>query len=1090
MVYKPEFIDNRDGNTLADAIKRHLDELAATYIEPIELSIASGYFNPAGFALIADSLEKLPKVRLMLGAEPYVPPKTVKRKPGEKPVDAWWAEQLKKALKDNENGLVNDRDLIPFSQEDESCVKRLLSWLKSGRVEVRRYTKKFLHGKAFIFSTDEGVIAGSSNFTAAGLTSNLELNLGRYDPTPVAQVKNWFDALWEEAEPYDLVELYKARFAEYPPYLIYLRFLWERYGSELIEEAQTEDRIRLTEFQKDGVWRAEKILSRYNGVIVADGVGLGKTFIGGEIIRKRIEEQRQKVLLISPASLRDGTWSRFEARHLPYQIEKVSYEQFMNDRQLGGTESYLKSNIREYSLVVIDEGHAFRNPSTDRAIALRKFLQGTPPKQVVFMSATPVNNSLLDLYYMIMYFAGHDAAFASDGLVSLREKFNEAMKIDPHELNPNILFDLLDICTVRRTRKFVKRYYPMSQIEGPDGVMMPIRFPEPELKTIKYNFEDILPDLFDRLESALAPPEDEEPEVTMARYTPDWYKLEEQENLVPQLALAGIIRSGLLKRFESSIYAFRCTLHHLIDAHYAFIKTLEKGYVATAELLSEYDPETWDSEEFEELIKEYYTEPANLFNTSKLKSDVENDLEIFKELSEMADKIKEEDDPKLAELVEYLVNIVNNAKVDARNDDEFRDCRKVVIFSTFEDTVDWIETYIRKIVDEDERLAVYKGRIVSSSGQTSRRGISKEEALFGFAPISTEAPPGMSEDKYDILITTDVLAEGQNLQQARNVINYDLPWNPMKLVQRHGRLDRIGSQHPKVFIGCYFPEARLEEMLELEERIRKKVAQAAASVGIESEVIPGSKTSEVVFSETREEIERLRRQDASLLKNAGEEADVLSGEAFRQELKKAMSEWKDRIKSLPTAAGSGFRGAQKSGATFCARVGDRVYYRFVSFEEGEVEKDTLKCLSNIACQPDTKNDVQEDIREKLYGLWVKARDDIYNEWMFLTDPRNLQMKVQPTFEKAIENLRNYPPNGIPQKKIDQTIDCLQAPWQTRIRNSLAELLRREDISQEELSKLIIELVDSLGLRPLEPPKPLAPIAKDEIDLICWMVTMK
>jgi hypothetical protein len=151
-------------------------------------------------------------------------------------------------------------------------------------------------------------VAGSSNFTAAGLTRNLELNLGRYDPTPVAKVANWFEDLWTEAAPFDLAKVYEARYETYAPYIIFLRVLWERYKNEMEEEERAEGaRIRLTTFQTDGISRAERILDKYNGVLIADGVGLGKTFVGGELLRRVIEDNRQRALLIAPAALRDGT---------------------------------------------------------------------------------------------------------------------------------------------------------------------------------------------------------------------------------------------------------------------------------------------------------------------------------------------------------------------------------------------------------------------------------------------------------------------------------------------------------------------------------------------------------------------------------------------------------------------------------------------------------------------------------------------------------------------------------------------------------------------------------------------------------------
>ena len=207
--------------------------------------------------------------------------------PGDPQPDRFQANLVRKVHADTDAVLQRDRDWLPFAQETDAALQRLLAFLQTGRIEVRRYEKAFLHGKAYVFAGDEGAIVGSSNFTAAGLTSNLELNLGRYDPTPVRKVQEWFDRLWDEAVPYDLAALYAARFEPHEPYLVFLRVLWERYGRELTEEAAGAARIRLTNFQNDGLFRARRISRQYGGVLIADGVGLGKTFLGGEKVYER-----------------------------------------------------------------------------------------------------------------------------------------------------------------------------------------------------------------------------------------------------------------------------------------------------------------------------------------------------------------------------------------------------------------------------------------------------------------------------------------------------------------------------------------------------------------------------------------------------------------------------------------------------------------------------------------------------------------------------------------------------------------------------------------------------------------------------------
>ncbi len=211
---KPEFVDNFDVK-LVDALNGHLDWLETAYRSPIEMSIATGYFNAGGFAMLADRLERLRNFRLLLGAEPVPPPARPVRKPGDPKGNQLEDKLVSEGLQKADAGLLRDRDVLEFDLATDRGIQRLLNFLKSGRIEVRRYEKAFLHGKAFLFGTDlfgteEGVIAGSSNFTAAGLTANL----GRYDPTPVAKVCDWFDRVWKEAVPFDLAKICEARYED------------------------------------------------------------------------------------------------------------------------------------------------------------------------------------------------------------------------------------------------------------------------------------------------------------------------------------------------------------------------------------------------------------------------------------------------------------------------------------------------------------------------------------------------------------------------------------------------------------------------------------------------------------------------------------------------------------------------------------------------------------------------------------------------------------------------------------------------------------------------------------------------------------
>jgi hypothetical protein len=356
--------------------------------------------------------------------------------------------------------------------------------------------------------------------------------------------------------------------------------------------------------------------------------------------------------------------------------------------------------------------------------------------------------------------------------------------------------------------------------------------------------------------------------------------------------------------------------------------------------------------------------------------------------------------------------------------------------------------------------------------------------MFGFAPETTEAPPSEADDLYDILVTTDVLAEGVNLQQCRNVINYDLPWNPMRLVQRHGRIDRIGSPHKDVFIRCFFPDRRLEELLDLEARIRRKLAQAAASIGVEHEVIPGAATSEIVFAETREEIERLRREDPTIFVNAGEDPSAHSGEEYRQELRRGLDRFGEKIKSLPWGAGSGFAGGARRGHFFCARVGERLFLRFVPWNDKPIVKDTLGCLRLIACREDTPRSFPQELYDRAFSAWQAARRHIFDEWTFATDPANLQPRVRPSLRAAADHLRRYPPPGTTQEELDRLTEAIEAPWGQRIERQIR--LAMESAEGTAASAAIAETVKRLGLEPFQAPAPLPPIQEEDIRLICWL----
>ena len=1108
---KPAFIDNRNGNTLAQALGTVLGVAPESQVgepaeKPDQVSIATAFFSPTGFSHVADHLETIPEVRLMLGAD--LSAGTLEhRKRLDETQEGFERRRIEAGLRNMTEGLERDRDRLPFNRTNGAALAKLIAALRAGNLEVRRYEKAFLHAKAYIFTSladgsgkPHGIIAGSSNLTGAGLTQNLELNLGRFDGPIVSEARQWFDDLWEEAEHYDLAGLFEAVFEPRSPWDIFIRVLWQLYGDEVEGDARTDENLPLTSFQKHGVARALRLIRDTGGVIVADEVGLGKTFIGGEILQI-YRERRQRALLICPAALRDSTWKRFLTTYQLF-VECLSFEQLSNDIQVrdrqrpNADQEHIQRPLDEYQLVIVDEAHNYRNPDAPtRAGVLRRLLYGRR-RDLLLLTATPVNNSLWDLYHLLRLFLRQDAHLAGRGILSIRERFEEAMRMDPSSLSPDVLYPIIDATTVKRTRQFVKKHYAGDTITGPDGRPQPIVFPQPRAISVRYELEDRLPGFFDQLEEALD--SDGENGLSFTRYMPDSCLLDADpaENARAR-AMVGLLRSGLLKRFESSSFAFCKTIDKMAREHDTFLQALDAGYVVTTAFIQEISGD--DETVFDNLLDATDDRSdAALYDVSRLREEVIRDRDLLRNLADEARTITPDRDPKLKSLTDALVEIARQAERESTDSDDEAQKRKVLVFSFFEDTVEWIRNFLQREVEERDDLAQYRDRIVAVSGSGDLDEPSRRRAVQGFAPVSMEAPAGQDSDLYDLMIATDVLAEGVNLQQCRHIINFDMPWNPMRLVQRHGRIDRIGSPHNEVFLRAIFPADRLDQLLNLEQRILGKLALAAASVGVAAP-IEGSAHGEQVFTEAREEIEKLMQEDASLYERGGSAGAAQTGEEYRQTLRKALEANRDSIERLPWKIGSGMLKGKRRGLFFCAVVGpgtefERTYLRFIPADADwrpEADDDTFKrelgtCLGLIECGEETPTWYPDHLRERVYDFWEVARDDIWASWMRETDPANLQPSVRPLNLRVAEFIRTNQPLDVSEDRVNRALDILESPWPRREETMLRGWYESTEFQGVALADFLIDRILETGLEPTAAPPPLPPIQHEEIELLCWM----
>ena len=1114
---KPVFIDNLNGNTMARALRellasnRDAPSMAGGSVKADEARIATAYFSPTGFARIASTVESFTSIKLMLGVDPLEKLQRWHKSLGES--DHYFLQRkISEGCRQQEDSLRASRDHLPFTRNIKRSLRSLVKVLREGNMQVRRYEKNFLHAKVYILTfaqqsqeeKQEAVIAGSSNLTAAGLSTNLEVNLGRYDKPTVARARTWFDELWADARPFDLAAYFEDLFEPKTPFAIFLKVLWELYGDEIEKEVESDGNLPLTTFQKHGVVRALRLIDETGGVIVADEVGLGKTFIAAEILA-RYKDRRQRSLLLCPAALRDTLWKKFMDDHQLY-MEVLSFEQLAIDLKDRDAEhrptanrKHLASDIDEYQLVIIDEAHNYRNPdSPSRAVALRSFLYGKR-KDVLMLTATPVNNSLWDLYHLTQFFLKQDSFLASKGILSIRERFNHAMKNNPNDLSPDVLFPIVDATTVKRTRHFIKKHYSDDQIKLPDGTKHTIVFPEPQAISVRYEMTDLISHLFDMIEHYLDP--EDHHCLTFARYKTNSYRIDpDGEAKHSADSAAGFLASLLLKRFESSLSAFSISIKRLIVQHEIFLDALDSGYVIHTRFFREVAD--LEDEDFDSLlIDSDHSEPISSFNADELRNDATNDLRKLRRLADAMQKFMHRNDPKLQILERELVKIATQAKEEAKSREDEINKRKVLIFSFFADSARWIRDFLAEAVENNPILVGYKNRLDMIVG--SGRGDNCDKALAArkFAP-QTAGNQG-DPDLTDILVSTDVLAEGVNLQQARHIINYDLPWNPMKLVQRHGRIDRIGSKHRKVFLRTIFPGQRLDRLLGLEERIVKKIAMASVSVGIVSPIAE-VESSERVYSETREEIDRLQKEDPSLYERGGTASSMQSGEEYRQTLRKALQESREEILNIPWKAGSGMRRGPEQGMFFCAKVGKVIFLRFVHTDSGWQPRSKIntatgpkeylidgewgRCLRLIECAEDEAIFLEERAQDAVYDLWPIAQKNIHQHWMSKTDPKNLQPGIRSLNFKVAEFIRENVPEDDKQR---QALNILESPWLRRYENHLRSWFKNYDsLTANEKGLKLIENIIGTGLEVPVHPKPLLPIEEKDIELLVWLAVAK
>lgn len=908
----PDYIDN-DRNKLASVLTTIIHKENQT-----NLDIATGYFRIEAWIRLEQPFNELTSLRLLIGRDPTILPAERDR------VD------LTRYFRRNVQGQLEGE---PFNLSYKQQIDRLIAYLEQAHIQVRLYGAMaegtpFLHAKAYIF--DDYGIVGSSNLTPSGLDGNTELNVLIKQSAIARDLRlNWFEKFWtDQSVDTDyktklIATLNASKFGSkpYTPYQVFVKALYELFKEEVgLEKSNDRTSLELASFQQEGFERAVRLLERHNACMVADAVGLGKTFIGLRLLDHYLIKDKRpgyvpRALVICPAQLRDLVW-RKKLDDFGIKATVISQEEL-------GRKTFDTKQFSRYDIVVVDESHNFRNSGTNRYHNLQKLLQGGKKnKRVVLLTATPINNTVFDLRNQILLLTRNRESYYQEWGISNLQGYFQALNRGDTEIT-----ELLMQTMVRRSRQdVIKRQQAGEQIfiAGKE-----IHFPKRQLEQFTYNFESS----FQGLYAGIAQQIDQ---LNLAPYNIKAFKRQRNKDEEAQVkrndALVALMKSLYLKRLESSLIAFENSITSQRNFQSEFDACLNAGRLLDSKTFRKIvAAETDEGEEISviDLIESLDPVDSKDYDTHQLQSQISADFRALEDILSKLRQIKaiavqnQDFDLKLAEFKKLLSTLKG---------------QKVLVFSYFKDTAEYV--YQELLKDEDwlrEMRTTRAPQIDLITGATP--GKQREEKVRRFAPIAncqTQEDLELCESQsIDILICTDVLSEGQNLQDAGVLINYDLHWNPVRMIQRAGRIDRLGTNFDELFIYNCFPEEGLEDLLGLVARLQKRIATIDREVGLDASVL-----GETISERSLEEIRRLKEADtdaekAAILEELEQASDLVSLDEMRFPLQEFMLQMGvDAAEEIPLGIHSVRNDIKDLDGVFLAfKARDRHFWHF--YKRGE-----------------------------------------------------------------------------------------------------------------------------------------------------------
>lgn len=873
-----------------------------------ELSIVSAYFTIYAYSHLKGQLDSINKLKFLFGEPTFI-----------KSLDPTKINKRDFKIED-------DKIVIPIESRliQKSIARECSEWIQQ-KVEIKSMVKpNFLHGKMYHITQQSGIekaIVGSSNFTVNGLglggSPNIELNLIVDNDRDRADLKAWFQELWDDNT--GLVEDVKAQVLKYleqlyvenEPEFIYFKTLFHIFENFLDEQKkggllttqtgffESEVWDMLYEFQKDGVKGAINKILKHNGCIIADSVGLGKTFEALAVI-KYFELFNERCLVLCPKKLKEN-WSIYKQNDDRNILigDRFAYD-ILCHTDLGREGGYSGDINLEtvkwgnYGLVVIDESHNFRGNPMDKVkdngvvkmnrvkCLMEKIIKSGVKTKVLLLSATPVNNNLRDLRNQILIITEgkNDALFETTGIkdiaLSLKNAQTNFTNWADNKKNPNrtvkqliekldsSFFKLLDEITIARSRKHIINFYNAEKEVGkfPTRLKPVSIYPNIDLKNRFFTY--------DALNKRIL-------QYKLSVFNPSAYIKNDMKKKYEELAattgvlgfkqsdreyfLIGMMKINFLKRLESSIESFEISMDRTIqkierleNKIREFIKSKQK---TQEEVLEAIEPDEDELEENADDLEQWQVGKKLKFDLADLEltnwlADLQKDKEALFDLYNNAVAVSPDRDAKLKDLKKLIQDKINQP-LNINN-------KKVIVFTAFADTANYLFEELKYWVLNDLKLNI--ALVVGSQSKTSFGKAEYSNILTNFSPVAKHRNIMKSmpqEGEIDVLIASDCISEGQNLQDCDFLINYDIHWNPVRIIQRFGRIDRLGSKNDKIQLVNFWPTKDLDNYINLKERVEARMALVDVTATADDNVLASDQIEELIEDDLKYRNKQLKK---------------------------------------------------------------------------------------------------------------------------------------------------------------------------------------------------------------------------------------